>query len=88
MKRKRFTEEQIIGILKGAEAAGNIRDACREHNISEQTFYRWRRKYGGMEVSEAKKLKDLERENGELKKMVAELSLDNRGLKELVEKKW
>lgn len=88
MKRARFNEEQIIGILKAAEAAGNIREVCREHNITEQTFYRWRRKYGGMEVSEAKKLCDLERENSELKKMVAELSLDNRLLKELNSKKW
>ena len=88
MKRKRFSEEQIIGILKAAEAAGNIREVVREHNITEQTFYRWRRKYGGMEVSEAKKLKDLERENSELKKMVADLSLDNRMLKDLNSKKW
>ena len=88
MKRARFSEEQIIGILKAAEAAGNTRDVCRESNISEQTFYRWRRKYGGLEVSEAKKLRELERENGELKKMVAELSLDNRLLKELNQKKW
>ena len=88
MKRKRFTEEQIIGILKTAEVAGNIRDVCREHNITEQTFYRWRRKYGGLEVSEAKKLRDLERENSELKKMVADLSLDNRMLKDLNSKKW
>jgi putative transposase len=88
MKRARFTEEQIIGILKAAEAAGNIREVVREHNITEQTFYRWRRKYGGMDVSEAKKLKDLERENSELKRMVAELSLDIRGLRELNSKKW
>jgi putative transposase len=88
MKRARFTEEQIIGILKAAEAAGNIRSVCAEHNITEQTFYRWRRKYGGMEISEAKKLRDLERENVELKKMVAELSLDNRMLKDLNSKKW
>ncbi len=88
MKRKRFSEEQIIGILKAAEAAGSIRSACTEHNITEQTFYRWRRKYGGLEVSEAKKLRDLERENGELKTMVAELSLDNRMLKDLNAKKW
>ena len=88
MKRKRFTEEQIIGILKIAEVAGNIRDVCREHNITEQTFYRWRRKYGGLEVSEAKKLRDLERENSELKKMVADLSLDNRMLRDLNSKKW
>ena len=88
MKRARFSEEQIIGILKAAEAGGNARVACREHNISEQTFYRWRRKYGGMEVSEAKKLRALERENTELKKMVADLSLDNRMLKDLNSKKW
>ena len=88
MKRARFTEEQIIGILKAAEAVGNIRAVCQEHNITEQTFYRWRRKYGGMDVSEARKLRDLERENSELKKMVAELSLDNRMLKELNSKKW
>ena len=88
MKRRRFTEEQIIGILKTAEVAGNIRDVCREHNITEQTFYRWRRKYGGLEVSEAKKLRDLERENSELKKMVADLSLDNRMLRDLNSKKW
>ena len=61
---------------------------CSEHNITEQIFYRWRRKYGGLEVCEAKKLKDLERENSELKKMVAELSLDNRMLKDLNSKKW
>jgi putative transposase len=88
MKRARFSEEQIIGILKVAEAAGSIRAVCQEHNVTEQTFYRWRRKYGGMEVAEAKKLRDLERENGELKKRVAELSLDNRMLKELNSKRW
>ena len=88
MKRKRFKEEQIIGILKAAEVAGNIRSACKEHNISEQTFYRWRNKYGGMEVSEAKKLRDLERENSELKRMVAEQALDIRMLKDLNSKKW
>jgi putative transposase len=88
MKRKRFTEEQIIGILKEAELAGNIREVCRLHNLTEQTFYRWRNKFGGMEVSDAKKLRELERENTELKKMVAELSLDNRMLKDLNSKKW
>jgi putative transposase len=88
MKRSRFSEEQIIGILKAAEAAGNIRAVCREHNITEQTYYRWRNKFGGMDVSEAKKLRELERENGELKKMVADLSLDVRMLKELNSKKW
>ena len=88
MKRARFSEEQIIGILKAAEAAGSIREVCREHNVTEQTFYRWRRKYGGMEVSEAKKLRELERENSELKRMVAEQALDIRMLKDLNSKKW
>jgi len=88
MKRKRFTEEQIIGILNEAEQTGNIREICRLNNISEQTFYRWRRKYGGMDVSEAKKLKDLERENAELKRIVADLTLDNRMLRDVNSKKW
>ena len=88
MKRKRFSEEQIITILKAAEVSGNVRSACQEHNVSEQTFYRWRQKYGGMEVSEAKKLRELERENSELKRMVAEQALDIRMLKDLNSKKW
>ena len=88
MKRARFSEEQIIGILKAAEAAGNIRSVCQEHNITEQTFYRWRRKYGGMEVAEARKLRELERENTELKRIVADLTLDVRMLKDLNSKKW
>jgi len=88
MKRARFAEEQIIGILKSAEAVGNIREVCREHNITEQTFYRWRRKYGGMDVTEARKLRELERENGELKRMVAEQALDIRMLKDVNSKKW
>lgn len=86
--KKRFTEEQIIRILKEAETAGNTREICRQHNITEQTFYRWRSKYGGMEVSEAKRLKELEKENTDLKKLVGELSLDNRMLKDVVSKKW
>ena len=88
MKRARCSEEQIIGILKAAEVAGDIRSVCREHNVTEQSFYRWRRKYGGRELSEARKLRELERENSELKKMVADLSLDVRMLKELNSKKW
>ena len=88
MKGKRFTEEQIIGILNEAEQTGNIREVCRAHNVTETTFYRWRSKFGGMDVSDAKRLKELERENSELKKMVAELSLDNRMLKDLNSKKW
>jgi len=88
MKRKRFSEEQIIRILKEGEALGNVREACRQHNITEQTYYRWRNKFGGMEVSDAKRLKGLEKENSELKKLVAELTLDNRMLKDVVSKKW
>lgn len=88
MKRKRFSEEQIIRILKEGEALGNVREVCRQHNISEQTYYRWRNKFGGMDVSEVKRLKGLEKENTELKKLVAELTLDNRMLKDVVSKKW
>lgn len=73
MKRKRFSEEQIIRILKEGEALVHVREACRQHNITEQTYYRWRTKYGGMDVSDAKRLKGLEKENAELKKLVAEL---------------
>ena len=88
MKRKRFTEEQIIGILNEAEQTGNIREVCRRNNISEQTFYRWRTKFDGMDVSEATRLKELERENSDLKKIVADLTLDNRMLKDRNSKKW
>ena len=73
MKRKRFTEEQIIGILKAAEVIGNIRVACKEHNITEQTFYRWKKKYGGLGISELRRLKQLEEENRKLKQLVADL---------------
>ena len=86
--KKRFSEEQIIRILKEAETLGSVRDVCRKHNISEQAFYRWRKKFGGMEVSDAKRLKSLERENSELKKVVAELTLDNRMLREVASKNW
>jgi putative transposase len=86
--KKRFSEEQIIRILKEAEAIGNVREVCRQHNIAEQTLFRWRRKFGGMELSEAKRLRELERENLQLKNMVAELSLDNRMLRDVVGKKW
>lgn len=75
---KHRREEEIVKILKEAELTGNVRDVIRKHNVSEQSFYRWRQKYGGMETSEVRRLKDLERENAELKKVVAELTLDNR----------
>lgn len=88
MKRSRFKEEQIIAILKEAEAGGTVADLCRRHNISSFTFYRWRSKFGGMEVSDAKRLRELEQENSQLKRMVAEQALDIKMLKDLNSKKW
>ncbi|MGB7181408.1 MAG: transposase [Burkholderiaceae bacterium] len=88
MKGKRFTEEQIIRVLQEAESGVAIADLCRKHNCSEQSFYRWKAKFGGMDVSEAKRLKDLERENTELKKIVAEQSLDIRMLKDINSRKF
>lgn len=86
--KSRHTEEQIIGILKEAEAGRPVKEVIREHAISQDTFYRWRRKYGGLEVNEAKRLRDLEEENRQLKRVVADLTLDNRALKDVVSKKW
>ena len=86
--KKRFTEEQIVRILQEAEAGMPARDVCRKHNVSEQTSYRWKSKYGGMEVSEVKRLKELEHENDELKKIVAEQTLDIRMLKDVNAKKF
>jgi putative transposase len=88
MKGKRFTEEQIIRILQEAESGLAVADVCRKHNCSEQSFYRWKAKFGGMTVSEAKRLKELERENAELKRMVADQALDIRMLKDVNSKKW
>lgn len=82
----RFTEEQIIKILKEHEAGKKAVDIVREYNITEQTFYRWKSKYGGMDVSESKRLKQLEEENRRLKEMVADLSLDNKILKDVLSK--
>jgi putative transposase len=86
--KKRFTEEQIVRILKEAEGGMAARDVCRKHNVSEQTFYRWKAKYAGMQVSDVKRMKELEQENDRLKKIVAELTLDNRMLKDVNSKKW
>ncbi len=88
MKGKRFTEEQIIRILQEAESGLTVADVCRKHNCSEQSFYRWKSKFGGMDVSEVKRLKELERENTELKKIVAEQTLDIRMLKDVNSRKW
>ena len=88
MKRSRHSEEQIVAILKEHEAGVKTADLCRKHGISEQTFYNWKAKYGGMEVSEAKRLKGLESENTRLKKLLADTMLDNAALKDLLAKKW
>lgn len=88
MKRKRFTEEQIIAALKSHESGRKPADICREMGIAEGTFYRWKSKYGGMEVSEAKRMKELESENARLKRLLAEAMLDNAALKDVVSKKW
>ena len=88
MKGKRYDEVQIIRILKEAEGAENIRDVSRKYNITEQTFYRWRNKYGGMDISEAKRLKETERENGQRKRLVADQALEIRVLKDVNSKKW
>jgi putative transposase len=88
MKRSRFTEEQIIGVLREQEAGMKTADVCRRHGISEATFYKWKAKYGGMDVSEARRLKVLEDENAKLKKLLAESMLDNAMLKDISSKKW
>ena len=88
MRKTRFSEEQIINILKGVEAGQRVTDACRTHGISEQTYHRWKAKYGGLDVNEARRLKALEDENRRLKAAVADLTLDNRMLKDVLAKKW
>ena len=88
MKRTRFTEEQIIGVLKEAEAGAKAAELARKHGISEATLYNWKAKYGGLEVSEAKRLRALEDENAKLKQLLADAMLDNAGLKDLLSKKW
>lgn len=88
MRKSRFSEEQIIKILKEKEAGAKLADLCRRHGISEQTFHRWKAKFGGMEVNDARRLKQLEEENRRLKHLVADLTLDNQALKALAAKKW
>ena len=88
MKRSRFTEEQIIGILREQDAGAKTADVCRKHGISSATFYKWKAKYGGLDVSDAKRLRSLEDENAKLKKLLAEAMLDNAMLKEIASKKW
>ena len=88
MKRSRFSEEQIIGILKEQEAGSSTADVCRRHGISTATFYKWKAKFGGLDVSDARKLRALEDENSRLKRLLADAMLDNAVLKDVASKKW
>ncbi len=88
MKQGRFSEEQIIGILKQNEAGAAVTQLCRDHGIGESTFYKWKSKYGGLEVNEAKRLRALEDENSKLKRLLADAMLDNAALKDVLSKKW
>jgi putative transposase len=88
VKRKRFTEEQIITVLKEAEAGAKVPDLCRKHGISDGTFYNWKAKYAGMTVADLRRLKELEAENAKLKRIVADQALDNAALKDLLNRKW
>ena len=84
MRKSKFSENQIIGILKSVEAGRLVKDVCREHSISDATYYQWKSKYGGMEASDIKRLRELEEENRKLKLMVADLSLENHAIKEVL----
>ena len=88
MKRSKYTDEQILAIVKEGEAGRKVTDVCRTHGITEQTYYRWKKKFGGMDVSEARRLRQLEDENRRLKHIVAEQTLDIQALKAVVAKKW
>ena len=88
MKRSRFREEQIVALLREQEAGSSTADVCRKHGVSSATFYKWKAKYGGLDVSDARRLKALADENAKLKRLLADAMLDNVGLKELLSKKW
>ena len=88
MKKKQYTTAQIVGILREAEAGENTAEICRKHGVSPSTFYAWKAKYGGMDISDAKRLKELEVENSKLKRLLAEAVLDNAALKDLLGRKW
>jgi putative transposase len=88
MKRSRFSEEQIIGILKEHESGVSVADLCRKHGVSDASIYKWKAKFGGMDVSEAKRLRSLKDENTKLKRLLADAMLDNAALKDLLGKKW
>ncbi len=88
MRRKQFSEQQIIGILKEAEAGALVTELCRKHAMSSATYYAWKANFGGLEVSDAKRLRALEEEHGKLKRLLADTMLDNAGLKDLLSKKW
>jgi putative transposase len=88
MRRSRFSEEQVIGVLKAVESGRKVADVCREHGISQGTYFRWKAKFGGMDVSEARRLRELEEENRRLKHAVADLTLDKQILKEALSRKW
>ena len=87
MKRSKFTEEQIIRILKEADAGGTVKDLCRRHGIATATYYQWKSKYGGLEASDLKKLRELEHENARLKQMYADVAMGNNALKDLIDRK-
>ena len=88
MRKSRFTEEQIIRVLDEVQGGQQVKDVCREHGISQGTYYRWKAKYGGLNISEARRLRELEQENRRLKSAVAELTLDKQALKEALSRKW